>query len=470
MRVLFSLVPDYLRTSNPYKASMDIGLGYLASSLRSNDFPEVDLFLDQHSGIDFFLDKVDLFQPDLIGFKVFSQDISNVNRVIKILKTSKKYKHIIIVIGGPSPSGNVKNIFSTVPLIDFAFYAEAEIGFPLLCKHLAVGYPSLPEIPNLIYKEKDGIAKINASKVVDDLDSLPFPAWDIIKPETFPNTPPLTFSKKHPIAYMITSRGCPFRCKFCASFLISGRKVRNRSPENILAEIKYLIENHGIKEIQFYDTNIFHHRDKIKELCRLMIREKIDIVWQAPGVQLHSIDDELMKLVKESGCYQFAVGIESGNDRVLKYIRKGITKSQIEEKIQLIHKYKINITGFIMIGFPTETAEEMNETYEFAKKLPLIHAAISIFSCLPGSPFYHEFIQQGIFDKLDENTLNYIDSKNNASEVDDSTLKHLHKKYNLLFHLRPKQLFYFIKNINNLDKAKYLFYAIYRVLIKARPS
>ena len=182
---------------------------------------------------------------------------------------------------------------------------------------------------------------------------------------------------------MLLTRGCPSRCTFCGAGLVNGYNLRARSVNNILTEIKLLVNTYGVKEIHFFDSNCSHRKGPLREVCKRIISEKIDITWCAPnGIRIDSIDKELAGLMKKSGCFQVNVGIETGSPRVMLQIKKGISLDMVRANIAILRKAGIEVTGFFVMGFPGEKRREINQTINTALQLPLTGASFSILTPL----------------------------------------------------------------------------------------
>lgn len=454
MRILLMLPYDRLYNRD----TPDLGLGYLAACLKQDKhMVQLCLISRKFASPSALFDFIQQGKFDIFGIKVMSSSIMAVKETIKMMRNINP--NAIIILGGPHVSGDPFNIFRLIPEADYAFYGEAEIGLIELVKRLSsndVLDKKLNEIPNLIWK-KELRTVVNEQKFIDNLDILPFPAWELMEPKQFPNIPFNGYSRRHPIAPMVLTRGCPNRCTFCEAGIINGHKLRSRSVENIIQEIKLLITRFGVKEIQFFDSNCASFQGPLREVCKRIVSENIDITWCAPnGIRLDSIDRELVDLMKQSGCFQVNVGIESGSLRILKQIRKGLLPDTIREKVSLLRKAGIEVIGFFMLGFPGETAAEIKQTISFAMELPLTGASFSILSPLPGTDIYKEAYKNRNMEIEILKSLDFVNYKNNLSEIPYDQLRKIQKDAYLYFHLRPRILKYFLKNLNNIHKILFL--------------
>jgi radical SAM superfamily enzyme YgiQ (UPF0313 family) len=210
-----------------------------------------------------------------------------------------------------------------------------------------------------------------------------------MNPKDYPRAPHGAFIKGFPIGVIVTSRGCPYECTFCAAPKFCDRKIRFRTPENVATEIEFLIKNYKVKEIHFEDDNFTFNVDNVKKLCRLLIEKNIKINWACPnGIRADNISPELIQVMKESGCYYLAYGVESTNPRILENIKKRESLETIARAIDMTEKAGISAQGFFIFGLPGETVATIEKNISFALRSKLSRAQFIILDILPGSELW----------------------------------------------------------------------------------
>jgi len=433
----------------------DLGLGYLATALRKSghDVDILDCSLLDLS-LDGFRKKILDIKPDVVGFKVFSKDVDGISKQVSIV--SKELPDAKILIGGCHPSGVLDEIFLDFPEADFAFLGEAEKSFPALLKSLD-SRKSLESIPGLIYRNSDGKVHHNAQEFIEDLDALGLPAWDLIDPRIFPDATHGSLAKSFPIAPIIATRGCPYRCTFCAVKNTMGHKIRSHSVDYVLDEIEMLYKDYGIREFHFEDDTFTSKKDYVIKICEGIISRGMKIFWSCPnGVRIDSLDDELLAIMKKSGCYAFSVGIESGSEKIRKHMRKKLDTDTIKDKIKLIRKHGISVHGFFILGYPEETREDMEMSFELSRKLPFNTVYFNIFNPNPGSEIYENLKAEGKLEGLDWSSLAGETPSISVGDISLEEIKKLHKRAMLRFYLRPRTMFEFLTRLTSLTQIKYL--------------
>src|SRR3989344_2280410 len=369
--------------------SPPMGLAYLASYLRNNKV-EVKILdacaLDLDS--DKILEEIKKFDPDYVGI---TASTNTINLAYKIANSISNLK-CKVVVGGAHTSILPEKTLEECENIDIVAIGEGEDSLLEI-----VSGKELEKIEGIGFRKNKKIIINPRRKPREDLDSLPFPAYDLLPLNKY-WSPGI---RRYPFATIVTSRGCPFNCIFCVNHLVSSKKFRARSPENVLKEIDLLVKEYGIKEINVLDDNFTLLLGRAKEICNGLIKRNYDLILKTGnGIRADKIDEELIILMKKAGFYLLAFGIESGNKEILKIINKGETLEQIEEAIRLCKKYKILTEGFFILGNLGETKETMQDTINFAKKLDLDIAQFQVFIPFPGSKFYNEIKKNGeIFSK-----------------------------------------------------------------------
>ncbi len=202
----------------------------------------------------------------------------------------------------------------------------------------------------------------------------------------------------------MTSRGCPYRCGFCSSQNMWTRKVRFFSINRVMQEIKYLKENYGVKNIIFMDDSFTINKKCVIDFCTALLDEHMDITWSCL-TRVNTIDDDIIRIMKTSGCTKVDIGIESGNQRVLDLIRKDITLDEVRRAARVLHENNMFWSGFFMFGFPTETEQEVLDTLDFMKELRPDWANISVFTPYPGTPLFNLAQQKGMIPERSDYTL-----------------------------------------------------------------
>ena len=234
--------------------------------------------------------------------------------------------------------------------------------------------------------------KVLSNTLIEDIDTLPFPDWSGLPIKNY-----RAATRKHPYLSILTSRGCPHQCVFCYKGIF-GNLFRVRSPENIVDEIEMLIDKYGIREIAIIDDSFTISKIRTKKICEEIIARGLDIKWTAPnGVRVDTVDLELLKLMRKSGCYQLAFGIESGNQQVLDMIGKRINLQQIRNAVKWAKEAGIETIGFFMIALPFDTEKTMQETIDFAKELDPTYIQFTITTPYPGTKLYDLVEKEGEF-------------------------------------------------------------------------
>lgn len=435
--------PNY----NSHIITPPLGLGALSAYLKSNGIRvKVIDALKDNINKDKILEILAKENPDAVGINCLS---AFYNEVIE-LSLLIKQKNLRCLIGGVHPTFlPYKTLVDSKA--DFVLCGESEISLTKLIKNNFVNnnIRGVYSLKNL----SDENQLVLKGEIIEDLDEAPFTDWDELNPNLYPKAPHGAIAKNFPIGIISTSRGCPYECTFCASPQFYERKIRFRSPENVIQEIKYLIEQYGVKEIHFEDDNLTLKRDHIEKICNLLIENKIKISWACPnGIRADKVDKDLIKLMKQSGCYYFAYGIESANIKILNNIKKHETIDIINKSINIADECGISCQGFFIFGLPGETKETIQETINFAKKSRLSRAQFLILDVLPGCELWTTL--KGEF------TPNF--AKNSYKEPEwipkcltkKDLLKAQSKAFKI-FYLRPFIFFKLLKSVK-IDQIKFL--------------
>jgi anaerobic magnesium-protoporphyrin IX monomethyl ester cyclase len=321
-------------------------------------------------------------------------------------------KNIVTVLMGLHPSVKPAECLSQ-PNIDFVVIGEPEMTVLELADTLEPG--DLAELENVrgIAFNKDGkIVKPPLRPVIEDLDSLPFPARHLLPMKEFfeaATKRPISGNLKKPSIRMLTSRGCGHACIFCSNYIVMGRKWRARSAENVVREIEQIVRDYGVKQIDFLDDNMTLDRERMLKICDFIIAKKLNVEWCTPnGVRADCLDEELLAKMKKAGCKRILVAPESGVQRVVdEVINKRQDLKKVEEAVSAAKKAGIEVGCFFILGMPGETKEDMKATIAFAHKLRRLGADRFYFSYatpLYGTELYERskrngFLKSGLTDE-----------------------------------------------------------------------
>lgn len=392
------LTKPYLPVHQRTIVTFPIGLLYLASYLKAE--PDVavricdpDIFEKDR---DAFLDTIVSEAPDIIGISVFSHVLEPAIKMIDDLR--KLLPGATIIIGGSHVNAVREKVFKQLDNIDYAFYGEGEKGLRAFCRAKLTSPDSIDysAIPGLLYRTGDSIASVpnTFSDNVDEFDPVDFSLIDV--PYYMRNGSPMgLFHRGKNVAQLITTRGCPFSCTFCASPLNMGKKVRKRSTEFILKEIETLV-GLGADEIHIMDDNFTFDRNHVIKLCEGIVERNLQVDYCMPnGVRLDKLDAEMLAAMKRAGWYHLGFGVEVGSDEALKLIRKGITMDKIKEKVALVKNAGLDTTGFFILGLPHDTLKTMTALAKVPDQLGIDLASFGNFTPLPGTQIFNELVQRG---------------------------------------------------------------------------
>jgi anaerobic magnesium-protoporphyrin IX monomethyl ester cyclase len=384
-----------------------------------------------------------------VGFTAVTISIGHAARLTSVLKNADN--GITVIIGGPHLSAIPFDTMSMFPEFDIGVIGEGDYAIVEVV-HAVEERKPLDRIEGLIVRKNGEIFTTQPRKRIKELDKLPMPAWDLLPDLAKYYSPPVHTLKRMPGALLVTSRGCSGSCSFCANSVF-GRVLRTYSAEYTFAMIKDLYNNYGIREIQLRDDNFAADHKRLIRLCEILKREKLDIVWTCTG-RVDMVNSSILKMMKETGCWQIWYGIESGSQAVLNAIKKNITIEQIERAVQMTHDAGIMPCGFFMIGNPTETKESLEDTIDMAVRLPLEGVHFTFMTPLPGTELYNRAKEFGQFDnnwsKLTCWLPVFVPTGLTAKD-----LEYYSKKAFRRFYLRPRIIFAYAKKLRSWRHFKF---------------
>jgi radical SAM superfamily enzyme YgiQ (UPF0313 family) len=333
--------------------TIHLGMAYLAAYARERHDGLEFQVLDTRVATSKETNKFFSTSFDLIGITVFSPVYYEVINIFnRIRKTDPK---VPVCLGGPYVTTIREEIFKHTPA-DFAIYGEGEITFSELISNLK-GRQKLEDIKGLMYRDGNGGIVINpAREKIPDLNTLPMPAYDI-----FP-------MDRYPLHRMVTTRGCPYGCAWCNSSSVWDKTYRAIDPANVVKEVEFLVQTYGKKIFVFGDNSFNVDLERVETFCELLLEKNINILWSV-SLRADIMTPALARKMKEAGCYNVSIGIESANNEMLKKIRKGTSIEKIAEGIQMLKEAGIEIMSQYVIGSPGETLETVKESIAFAKKM-----------------------------------------------------------------------------------------------------
>ncbi|MFA5020175.1 MAG: radical SAM protein [Candidatus Pacearchaeota archaeon] len=422
-----------------------LSLACIGGSLIS-DKHEVKIFDFNLYNLEKFIKTIKEFKPDFVGISFVTPLIKEADKIAKIVK--KINRKIIIIGGGPHCSSFPESSLKETE-IDIAVIGEGDF----IIQDIING-KSLSKISGIAYKKADKIIVNKRRAPITNLDLLPFPAYHLYEIHKY--KVPGAIAKKNPVAWVETSRGCIFGCTYCNKSCF-GRNFGFKSPERVVEEFKK-IKALGFREIHLTDDGFTTDIERAKNICRLLIKEKVNILWSTiTGIRVDRVDFELLQLMKKAGCYRVYFGIESGNQQIINNIKKGIKLEQVRKSVYWAKKAKLEVAGFFMIGLPGETRETMQETIDFAKELKLDLAKIAITIPLPATEMFNELDKKGLIKTHNWEQFKFYSTPSSIYNHENLSWKEIEKYYNKFYrtvYLNPD---FILKRLKTAVKDKTLF-------------
>ncbi len=341
------------------------------------------------------------FKPDIVGFTAVTSSFLNAYRLAEAIRMS--FPHILIVMGGVHVSALRGKLLERFPAIDVLVTGEGEKAIA----DLAAG-TMLKDIQGLAYREGREIRDNGLRTDLVELDSLPFPAYH--KLDGFPhNFEAALFNyPKAPTATIISSRGCPYQCSYCDRSVYR-RTFRFNSPDYLYEHMAYLRKEFGIRHVFFYDDLFTFNRERVEKFCGKLREKPLGMTFNC-AVRVGHADDELLRMLKASGCWMVSLGIESGAPEILARHKTKVNFDEMKDTVKRIQKAGIRAKGLFMMGLPGETEGTIRITTDFINGLELDDMNMTKFTPFPGSPLYQTIHEEGTFDEKWElmNCLNFV--------------------------------------------------------------
>ncbi|WP_320045047.1 B12-binding domain-containing radical SAM protein [uncultured Desulfobacter sp.] len=382
-------VPNIMRESLPEVVEEisshcpPLGLLYIAAYIEDIPQCEVKILDCQAEKIDHDGLKIEIsqFSPDIVGIQAMTFTL--IDAIMVSVNAKNISQNTKVVLGGPHPTlypiETVK-----IPSVDFVVFGEGEYPFRKFVQKMVEG-KSADGIQGLISKSQIHFdMDIN---YIQDLDSLRRPAYHLINIENYSSV----FSPDKRIMTMMSSRGCPGRCIFCDRPQM-GKKFRKKSAKKVFDEMEYCVNQLGVNQIVFYDDTFTIDRQRVIDICDLIIDNCLNIKWDIRA-RIDNMNETMITKLAKAGCCRISFGIETGSDRLQNHIKKHVNLEKAANIVKFANNAGVEVLGYFMIGLPTEKREDVEKTIKYMMSLPIDYAHIAIFTPYPGTAFYNEMIK-----------------------------------------------------------------------------
>lgn len=316
-------------------------------------------------------ERIQTFQPDIVGVGVMTPKVASAIRVFEAARRAAPKARLLV--GGAHATIRAEEMLEACPEIDTAVKGD--------------GFSLLPAIIDAVANDKP-LPRIMAgdpSRV--DFSSLPQAGRHLLDRKD-----EYAFGE---LGLMVTTMGCPWRCTFCSTHTIWNKKRASRSAKSVVDEMIDVHRTYGIGNFSILDDVFTLEKDKVREMCELLIEADLGINWTC-CTHANIVHDDLIALMKKAGCTTVAIGIETGSPRMLKLVRKGLTHERVINAKNILEKHNMNWTGFFMVGLLNEGREDMYQTLDFMKKLDPPYAHLGVYANIPGTPLFEHGLELGI--------------------------------------------------------------------------
>ena len=412
-----------------------LNLMYLASSLEKEDYKVkiVDDDLEQ-KGYENVSKQAEKLNPQLIGVTATTSTIKSALKYLDLIK--KVLPDSLTVIGGPHTTFMPYETLKDTENLDVVVIGEGEETMVDLTNLTTQNHENIDDVKGIVYRDlKDGKLKTTQNRpLIKDLDKLPFPARHLVPFESYGVSQEQTGG-------IITSRGCVYNCNYCSSSLIMGKKFRSRSPTNVVDEIEELIDKYHINDIGFMDDTFMLNKQRASDIADEIKARDLDLTFVASS-RVDRVDKKLLKNLKSSGLRTIYYGVESGSQRVLDLMKKGITLKNVEDAVSMAKDVNLEVLTSFILGYPGETEEDMNTTIDFSTKLNSDYCQYSILTPFPGTPIYKDLLEKNLIDNEEWDRYTVLKPILKYSEIGlnkNMVERKLAKAY-LKFYTRPKYL------------------------------
>lgn len=414
-----------------------LGLAYLAAAAEKNGH-EVKIFdFTLGEGYKELVNITRAFNPKVVGITAATPTFKNAARTANLLR--EIIPDAVFVCGGAHPTAMPMDAMNS-EAFDFIVLGEGEKTFLELIFYLDNQSDNkLEDIRGIAFKKENKVIITPRRELIDDLDSLPFPARHLLRPLKVYQPTPASYIKL-PVIVVMSSRGCPSRCTFCDR-AVFGERFRKRSADNLMAEIEEGISRYGAKEVRFFDDTFTFDHTHVQDVCNAMKKLRPLVPWTCL-TRVTAVNPDMLRLMREAGCWQVLFGLESGDDDILKYLGKGNTVFQNRQAVSWAREAGLSVRADFLIGSPWETKQSFEKTIEFAKSLPLDFAHFNKFVPYPGTVIYKELTAKGYGINFDKGS--YINNHSDFTYIPEaftsleytSRLNYAYKS----FYLRPSYL------------------------------
>lgn len=459
LNVLLVQPPIHKSIDRSYASTqIPINLGYIAASLEQEgaNVKVVDFCVNEFVEAD-FISLLKEFNPAIVGFTGMTSSINFVRDIAKLIKQYDS--NLLTVLGGVHISAIPKRTMDELPQIDLGVIGEGEETIKEIFWLKVAGKP-LEGIKGTVVRSGGKIEINPLRELIKNVDSIPFPARHLFDVKKYNKSHVSRgFSRKYlKIMELITTRGCPNQCIFCAGHISYGYALRARSYENITAEIDQLIKNYGTNHIAIQDDTFTLNKELVRRLCAYLKDKKLS--WDC-NARVNTVDFELLKMMKDSGCKKISFGVESGSPRILKLIKKGITLEQVRAAFAASRKAGIRYTEgtFILGSHPSETEEEVKQTVDLIFELMPDFASLTIICPFPGTEVYRLMDEQKLLDEnLDWSKFTFINNTPPFKRLEHLSAEQLvetQRKFLKTYYSSPKYLLSQAVKIRSLREVQY---------------
>jgi len=389
--------PPYPPSVHSHPPFIPLGIAYLGA-VAEKEGHEVTVIDCQAEKLSYeaFRNRIEHTPSDVIGVTATTLLYKSAMKLVGIAK--QVHPQAVTMLGGSHGSFWDENALDEYPSLDIVVRREGEAIFIELLDKLQ-SKTSFNNVLGITFRSKEGKITRNPERpFLEDLDSLPFPAHNLLPLETLKRMGKVLFP-------LITSRGCVYWCDFCSTVRMFGRGYRMRSPKNVVDEMEMIHNKYDVSQVTFYDDAFTVNRDRVLKICEELHTRKLEIVWDC-GTRVDMVDRELLKTMRDAGCIAVWLGVESGSETILGAMKKSIKLNQTRLAYKTAHEVGLMTIANTVLGFPGETEQTARETINFVKELNPDDVGFYVATPYPGTPMYEQVKKNGWlrvtdFDKYD---------------------------------------------------------------------